>query len=954
VAEAWWFAAALEEARGAVRSGNYAGAYPRLARLAARRPGEAEVEYLLGVCAQAAGHPAAAVAAWARVPAGSPFAADAATRRARVELDRGRLAAAEAAVAPFTGAGGEEGFTARRVLADVFWLQGRLEEVRELTEANWAYLRRTGRAASPEAVVALRTHVTLDLFPLPAEELGRALAGAAAKAPGDDRVGLGLARLAARAGRFDEAQRRLGDCLRRRPGDPAVWRAVLDLALATGQADRAREALAWVPAERTPPGRLEALRAWFAARRGDAAAERAALARAAEADPGDVAALARLADLAAAAGEADRAAALRRRKAALDQAVSAYRHLFDAGRPDRDARELARLAERLGRRFEARGFLALVARRGPEDPEIRSSLVRLADTAPPLVPAGRTLADLLAPDLGPGAETTRTAADRSPRVRVPQFRDDATAAGLRFTFENGATPLHQLPEMASGGIGLIDADGDGWLDVYVVQGGTFPTPPGAPPNQDRLYRNRGDGTFEDATAASGLADLPGGYGHGVAVGDVDNDGRPDLFLTRWRSYALFRNRGDGTFEDATARWGLGGDRDWPTSAAFADLDGDGDLDLYVCHYGVWDPEHPQLCRGPSADGYVTCSPHLIRALPDHVFRNDGGRFVDVSEQAGVTAADADGRGLGVVAADLDEDGKVDLFVTNDGTANYLFRNLGGFRFEEVGHAAGVASNANGGYQAGMGVACGDLDADGRPDLVVTNFYGESTSFFRNLGGGLFADQTTAAGLAAPSRFLLGFGVAFLDADNDGRLDLLTVNGHVSDFRPKAAYAMPAQLLLGGVGGRLTNASADAGAPFRAAHLSRGLAVGDLDNDGRVDALVVNQNEPLAFFHNATTSGGRFVALRLEGTASHRDAVGAAVVLDAGGRRRYAARTGGGSYQSAGDPRLHVGLGDACRVDRLEVRWPSGRVDRYEGLPADTGYLLREGDPSPRPLQGWPR
>src|SRR5262249_35359492 len=231
--------------------------------------------------------------------------------------------------------------------------------------------------------------------------------------------------------------------------------------------------------------------------------------------------------------------------------------------------------------------------------------------------------------------------------------------------------------------------------------------PGGAGNGDRLFRNKGDGSFEDVTDRSGLAALPGGYGHGAAVGDVDNDGRPDLFVTRWRAYALYRNRGDGSFEDVTNSWGLGGDRDWPTSAAFADLDGDGDLDLYVCHYVVWDAENPRLCRNAATHAFMSCNPLTCPARPDHVFRNDAGRFTDVSAEAGIV--DRDGRGLGVVAADLDHDGRIDLFVANDKSANFLFRNLGGFRFEEVGHSSGVAAGAAGGYQAGMGVACGDFD-----------------------------------------------------------------------------------------------------------------------------------------------------------------------------------------------------------------------------------------------------
>jgi hypothetical protein len=280
-----------------------------------------------------------------------------------------------------------------------------------------------------------------------------------------------------------------------------------------------------------------------------------------------------------------------------------------------------------------------------------------------------------------------------------------------------------------------------------------------------------------------------GYGHGITVGDVDNDGHPDLFLTRWRSYRLLRNRGDGTFEDITSAAGFLGDRGWPTSAAFADLDGDGDLDLYVCHYVAWDAAHPRLCRSPAAPGYTSCDPKILEPEPDRVYRNDRGRFTDVTAESGL--AETTGRGLGVVAADLDGDGRTDLFVANDGSANFFWRNRGGFRFEEAGLTSGLSANSSGGYQAGMGVACGDLDGDGRIDLAVTNFYGESTSFYRNHGSGDFSDQSAAIGLLAPSRSLLGFGIVLLDANNDGRLDLLSANGHVNDFRPNVPYAMHA-------------------------------------------------------------------------------------------------------------------------------------------------------------------
>jgi hypothetical protein len=274
------------------------------------------------------------------------------------------------------------------------------------------------------------------------------------------------------------------------------------------------------------------------------------------------------------------------------------------------------------------------------------------------------------------------------------------------------------------------------------------------------------------------------------------------------------------------------------------------------------------------------------------------------------------------------------------------------RFEEVGHESGVAGNASGAYQSGMGVAAGDVDGDGRIDLCVTNFYGESTTFFRNLGGGVFCDSTESVGLAVATRRLLGFGIALLDVDNDGLLDLASANGHVNDIRPNYPYRMPAQLLRG-TGSRLTDVSDRAGVPWQVLRMGRGLAAGDIDNDGRQDVLVLSHNEPLAYLHNRSDAG-RFLTLRLEGRASNRDAVGARVAVVAGGRRRVAYRVGGGSYQSASDPRLHFGLGTADRVDLIEIVWPSGRVDRHRDLRSNAGYLIGERDDSPRPLAGFTR
>ena len=925
--------------------GRYAPARDRLARLSSRRPGWAEVEYALGVCEAELNRPHAALAAWARVPVGSPFARRAALSRARfLILDRGAFAAAEDLLLTIVRDHGPDSIEARGTLARLYLWQGRLAEMRAVLREGWVL--------SPDRAAALRELWQLDTDAPPTEAIRDALAAAEKLTPDDDRAWLARAHLATRSGKLEEAAAVLEVCLSRRPDDAPVWQARLDLAVTAAQIAEAWRAMEHLKAAQVSDVEGLALRAWLAGRKGETIAERRALERLVAASPGDARALVRLSELAAASGDADGAARYHRAKEAIDRAKKRYEDLLASRPPPSSYEELAGLAETMGRWFEARGWWTLLAVRAPDHPACGAALARLPTRFNlPTGPPGKTLAELLS-DFAPSAAAlaTRQKTEQS-AGSFPSFRDDAKPAHLAsYVFHNGASPLWQMPETGSGGVGLLDYDGDGWLDVYFVQGGPFPPDPAKPSTGDALFRNKGDGTFEDVTQRAGIAGFARGYGHGVAIGDIDNDGHPDVFVTRWRSYALYRNNGDGTFTDVTAAAGLGGDRDWPTSAAFADLDGDGDLDLYVCHYLAWDAVHPTICRDPSTGANVACHPRNFPACPDHVFRNDGGKFVEVTKEAGFT--DPDGRGLGVVAADLDGDDKIDLYVTNDTTANYLFRNLGGFRFEEVALMAGVAANAGGGYQAGMGVACGDLDGDGLPDLAIGNFFDESTSFYRNLGGGVFADRTSPVGLAMPSRNLLSFGICFLDADDDGWLDLLTANGHVSDFRPMVPFAMNAQLLRGGASGRLTDVSSRAGPPFSVPHVSRGLAVGDLDNDGKLDAVMIAQNEPPIYFHNRT-AGGRSLTLLLEGTASNRDGVGARVSVTSGGLRRVAQRTGGGSYQSSSDPRLHFGLGTGAASAAAEVRWPSGRTDRYENLTPGGGYRLRESDPKPTPLPGFP-
>jgi tetratricopeptide (TPR) repeat protein len=923
----------LDRAKEEMAAGLYSSARKRLLDLAPAGADGGETDFLLGLCESRRDRPEVALACWERVPRETPFSARAAMQRATLMMQTGQFTGAEGVLnAALDGTVGGDAWAILRALEYLYQIEGRTEDRRRAILRSWAH------AQSPADVI--RQLYRLETSPLPIGMIHQALSRADSN---DDRVQLARANLAIGMGRFDEAARWLDTCLRRSPNDPAVRRAQLELARATGDVTGVCQALEHLPADDDSGADTLRLRAWLAARRGDGVAERTALTELIAEVPGETAALERLAELAGERGDSTEVARLRSRKAEIIRARERYRALLGDDSQHGDPAELAALAQGLGRRIEARAWALIRDGRSP-----RSNPLQEAPRTNATTTGSMTLAHLCSDlDLRAGGRFAVVL----PRI-IPHFMDDAATVGLRFQQQNGGTPQKLLPETMSGGVGLLDYDGDGWLDVYAVQGGVFPpSGPTAPPG-DRLFRNRGDGTFEDVTIPSGVSRAGPGYGHGIAVGDYDNDGHADLFLTRWRTYKLLRNRGDGTFEDATDAAGLGGDRDWPTSAAWADLDGDGDLDLYVCHYAVFDVDHPRVCSDHTSHAAQYCSPRDFSALPDHVFRNDNGRFVDVTRQAGFV--DPDGRGLGVVAADLDDDNRIDLFVANDMSANSLFRNLGGFRFEETAFPAGVAANASGGFQSGMGIGCGDLDGDGRLDLAVTNYYGESTTLFRNLGRGLFADTTTASGLATATRWMLGFGVAFLDADNDGQLDIIQANGHVSDYRPVFPWKMPTLLLMAGVSGHFLDMTARAGPPFRKLHLGRGLATGDLDNDGRVDAVIVSQNEPLTFLHNRTEGGGHWLTLRLEGRRSNRDGVGARVRLKAGGKSYTTQRFGGGSYQSAGDPRLHFGLGAAMSIEELEVLWPSGQIDRYRGLDVDRGYLIRESAREPMPLPGMPR
>ena len=932
----------LALAKREMASGSVHRARQRLARLSEQWLASDEALFQLGLCDESLGHPAAAEMAWSRIRPTSSLARQAGLGRARLLMNAGRFAPAETLLLSLPRDDSIDGQQVRQSLELLYRFQGRTAEVRDIIVESWAH--------ADDRADLLRRLYLVDNSAFPIDYVRKTLEGAD---PNDDRVWLGKANLAAWTGQFDEASRWLADCARRRPNDQAVWRARLECARSSGDLDTVKQAAQQLSLRQFTLPEVLGLRAWLAARTGNTVLETEILQSLTFREPGNISAWDRLAERALRAGRQSDADLLNKKKLEFNQRREEYKTLI--GRDDRadHCGELAGLAGKLGRLIEARGWALIDRGRAAVEPLVSAEIQDQLSGGPgPTL--GSAIEDLIS--MVPSKPGQPSPGLKAP---APRFVDHAEAARLRFVHDNGQIRGRNPPptEAMCGGAGLLDFDGDGWLDLYVVQGGPFPPRESNPNDGDRLFRNRRDGTFEDATSVSSISSFPGGYGHGVAVADYDNDGRPDLFITRWRSYALYRNQGSGRFEDVTQKAGLGGDRDWPTSAAFADFDGDGDLDLYVCHYLAYDPANPRRCAHPDSPSKHECNPLDFPSRADHVFRNDMGRFVDVTAASGF--ADSSGRGLGVVAADLDDDNRIDVYVANDMTANYLFRNQGGFHFEENGQLAGVAASADGGYKAGMGIAYGDLDGDGLLDLAVTNYFGESTTFYRNMGGGYFADHSSQIGIAAPTRRLLGFGIAFLDADQDGRLDVLSANGHVLDSRPRFPWTMPMQLLQGTGPAGLIDVSDRAGDPFSGLHLGRGLAAGDLDNDGRVDAIVVAQNAPLIYLHNQTEPRGHFVTFALEGTKSNRDGIGARITIVAGGQRRAADRFGGGSYQSAGDPRLHFGLGAAATVESVIVRWPSGQVDRHGQLAADRVYLLREGTTpptvrSPEPAAGTDR
>jgi hypothetical protein len=542
------------------------------------------------------------------------------------------------------------------------------------------------------------------------------------------------------------------------------------------------------------------------------------------------------------------------------------------------------------------------------------------------------------------------------------FEEVSPGCGIKFAFRNGedVSPHLSILESLGGGVALIDFDNDGLLDVYIPAGGQFD---GADRSQirgeaGRLFRNLGGWMFADVTDQAGLGALAGGkpwfYSHAAAVADYDRDGWPDLLVTGWERIALFKNVPDGKggrrFEDVSAKAGLDRGVTWATSAAFADFDGDGWADLYVCQYVDWSfGNHPKCdYDGKTPD---VCPPKKFQGLPHKVYRNKGeGTFEDVTESAGLHKGGGNtSKGLGVVVVDVNLDGKPDVYVANDTVENFLYVNKssrGKIRFEEQGLIAGVALDGNGGANGSMGVDAGDPDGSGQPWIWVTNYENEQHALYRNLchkDHVHFLYFTPASGITAIGQKYVGWGTGFVDLDHHGWEDLFVVNGHAIRYPATASRRQKPVLLRNVGGGKFKEFTARGGPYFRESHLARGAALGDLDNDGKIDAVVSHMNEPAAVLRNvASTGGNHWLGVRLAGKG-HADVVGARVVLEAGGRKQTRFAKGGGSYASSGDRRLVFGLGTTDKVDRVRVYWPDGTEQEWAGLAVGRYHALTQGE-----------
>jgi hypothetical protein len=520
---------------------------------------------------------------------------------------------------------------------------------------------------------------------------------------------------------------------------------------------------------------------------------------------------------------------------------------------------------------------------------------------------------------------------------------DPRVSGISWVHENAMSPERYLPETMGPGVAFFDFDNDGWMDIFMVNSGASDFYEPKSPLKNALYRNNRDGTFTDVADKAGVA---GGsqFGMGCAIADYDNDGYQDILVTAYGRCTLYRNNGNGTFTDVTDKAGVAAPG-WTTSAVWFDYDNDGKLDLFLCSFVEFSAKSNVICGDNKLGRRFYCIPRVFKPTPNLLFHNNGdGTFTEVSR--GTDIQRALGKGLGVVATDINNDGLIDLFVANDTVQNFLFVNRGKGKWDEIGLASEVGFSSNGTPRSGMGVDSADFDADGRQDLFVANVDQEMFSLYHNAGNEVFADVAAPHGVAQATRLLSGWGLKFFDYDNDGSVDLFLANGHPDDmiekYSQQVRYKEPL-LLFHNDGTKMANVSAQAGPAFQQVFPARGLAVGDYNNDGRIDVLIGNNGgAPLLLKNNVL--GNHWLGIKLQGTGCNRDAIGATITWSAGGVKRTRYKTSGGSYLSSHDTREVLGIGTASKVDWIEIKWPppSSRVERLTDLPIDRYVTIVEG------------
>ncbi|MBI4604658.1 MAG: CRTAC1 family protein [Planctomycetes bacterium] len=532
----------------------------------------------------------------------------------------------------------------------------------------------------------------------------------------------------------------------------------------------------------------------------------------------------------------------------------------------------------------------------------------------------------------------------APEADFPRFTDVLSTSGIAFRHDDGFDGLrYRIVETIAGGVAILDADGDGWMDLYFTNGRKID--PETPAPRDALYRNLGWLRFADATEEARLGDEH--LSLGVAVADIDGDGDPDLHVTNDGPDRLYRNDG-GAFTDVAPLAGVAAES-METGSAFLDMDGDGDLDLYVASYVIDEKRDHLPCKQRGVPGY--CLPKDYPPHPDRLYENRGdGTFADVSKASGILDVEP-GRGLGVISSDFDDDGRADLYVANDTTANFMFLGDGKGRFAEVGFLNGTAYGEEGGELGSMGVDAADYDADGLVDLCVTNYQDQINNLYRAVKAGeSYQDQARFAGITQGAAAEVGWGVGLVDLDQDGIRDLFVANGHLNrrarEINESTAYPQPKRVFRGSGGGRFADVSLACGDAVKAPRVSRGTAFGDLDSDGDLDLVVLDSADVPEVLLNDGGERRSFGLVRLVGSGRNRDAIGARVTLTAGGRTQRAERRSSASYLSANDPRLHFGLGAAARIDRLEVRWPDGLLEAHGPLPANRLITVRRGEREP--------